>query len=446
MEDVNVAGCPTPLQVKVPGEVDYPIDLDDQMETLGVIPPKSKRNFNVVAQKKLAGDSRRKKMKEAEKGEQSQPPDFSFEPAEPSVHVGVESEFDDTESNKDFSEVDSPYEIEKILHPLFYTRYACENREKIAQKTVKPEKFADVVSFNKYGMDVFLQEKRLWVSVSNVHLFDPVAIQEFYTNLVPDVGSLLSSKYGEVFLRGKIYKFSPVDINAHLSLDNDDSVVELNCLDEVISVLTGGNIKVWSPNLAASNLSCLYAVLHKLVVFNWLPTTNTTSLTLDQAVLMFKIGRGLPFNMGKVIFDYALKAASKTTHSSILPYPCLIFSMLTAQGFKVVEKALVNNPIAFSITKNLLGHRRFQDLPYVSRMPPHVDASNTAEEDVSAAPTDMVSISAVDLIANIAKIDSLILQGRSVVNGLVEMRTIFQGFLSVPKGGDDAGGAGASGS
>jgi hypothetical protein len=51
----------------------------------------------------------------------------------------------------------------------------------------------------------------------------------------------------------------------------------------------------------------------------------------DRAVLLYKIERGLPFNLGDLIFHHvACHAELSSQNTSLMPYPCFISKYLHA--------------------------------------------------------------------------------------------------------------------
>ncbi|KAH6781525.1 hypothetical protein C2S52_001734 [Perilla frutescens var. hirtella] len=87
---------------------------------------------------------------------------------------------------------------------------------------------------------------------------------------------------------------------------------------------------------------------------------------MDQVILLYKLGSNLPFNLGACMFEYILKAASKSSFSNHLPFPCLIHAILKHQGMKESKKKLVDEQPAISIIKPKTGDERVIDLPYGS--------------------------------------------------------------------------------
>ncbi|KAL3616128.1 hypothetical protein CASFOL_040018 [Castilleja foliolosa] len=80
-------------------------------------------------------------------------------------------------------------------------------------------------------------------------------------------------------------------------------------LDEAITFLTGGKVKKWKEQFLAARLTSLYSVLHKIAIFNWVPSKNSTVVTRPQAQLLYRLGRGIHFNFGQMVFDIVTRFA-----------------------------------------------------------------------------------------------------------------------------------------
>lgn len=102
-------------------------------------------------------------------------------------------------------------------------------------------------------------------------------IYEFYANLKPSVGKLNFRNYGNVRFRGNSIMINPRLINLKLrtGIMKDPMVEDMN---EVITVFTGSQLMDWEQRLNALKLTSLYSVLHKIVIYNWLSSSNTTTL------------------------------------------------------------------------------------------------------------------------------------------------------------------------
>ncbi|MCI53526.1 envelope-like protein, partial [Trifolium medium] len=84
--------------------------------------------------------------------------------------------------------------------------------------------------------------------------------------------------YRKVFVRGCCVDFSPSVINQYLER-NVEEVAELKATDdEICRTITGNLVKHWPRNdkLSSTKLTAKYALLNKIDVVNWVPTTHTS--------------------------------------------------------------------------------------------------------------------------------------------------------------------------
>ncbi|XP_031101745.1 uncharacterized protein LOC116005639 [Ipomoea triloba] len=143
-----------------------------------------------------------------------------------------------------------------------------------------------------------------------------MAIKEFYANLMPTVKEARSSQYGRVWLQNKYYNFSPTTINIYLGIDADDIEdpdIDVNMLTKVIA---GGTYSYWPTEtnmLPAKSLTTKYAILHKIAMTNWLPSEHRGALNLQMENLIYKIGKGIPINLGNLIFKQVVSFRDPAT-------------------------------------------------------------------------------------------------------------------------------------
>ncbi|XP_057802108.1 uncharacterized protein LOC131017365 [Salvia miltiorrhiza] len=273
------------------------------------------------------------------------------------------------------SSSESEVEVSKSYSTRFYTREAKNALKVLAARKFHNDRRADEDFFSKYKLDILLQDRGMWGTVVNVFPYDAEIVREFYVNLMTEAFDPKSVKFGKVFVRGKVFDFSPTAINkACYTANTNTDDVEVND-DEMTRELTGGKLKAWTSKFAASTLSWKYSVLHKIAVYNWLPSKNTTALTKEQAEFIFKVGKPLAFNFGEQVFANISRAAFKSTGGSMLPFPSLIYNLL-------------KNLLEFS--KTLLTLDRVKDLPYEpSRAGPTLSPQPDDEADSAEAEIDM---------------------------------------------------------
>ncbi|XP_012853847.1 PREDICTED: uncharacterized protein LOC105973369 [Erythranthe guttata] len=81
-----------------------------------------------------------------------------------------------------------------------------------------------------------------------------------------------------------------------------------------------------------------------LTVMNWIPSKNVSVVTKPHAVLMYKLGMGLPVDFGKLFFDTIGHLAQKISPSTHLPYPSLIYSILLSQNLGQDDSEYLHTP------------------------------------------------------------------------------------------------------
>lgn len=71
-------------------------------------------------------------------------------------------------------------------------------------------------------------------------------------------------------------------------------------------------------------------MLHKWLAVNWIPTSNITIVIMHAIKLLYKIGCGIQFDLGQIIFEEIGEMATKLAKKgnfSCLPFPSLIFQI-----------------------------------------------------------------------------------------------------------------------
>ncbi|XP_012851290.1 PREDICTED: uncharacterized protein LOC105970990 [Erythranthe guttata] len=98
---------------------------------------------------------------------------------------------------------------------------------------------------------------------------------------------------------------------------------------------------------------------------NWIPSKNVYVVTKPHAVLMYKLGMGLPVDFGKLFFDTIGHLAQKISPSTHLPYPSLIYSILLSQNLGQDDSEYLHTPQGMiTVSQNFLRAPHVQDLPW----------------------------------------------------------------------------------
>ncbi|XP_031120822.1 uncharacterized protein LOC116024058 [Ipomoea triloba] len=240
------------------------------------------------------------------------------------------------ESQPDVSAV-TPLEVitPQFLCDEYAARWDSTNKRKILS-----ERYLDVEKFKSQCqlMPVF-EKLNLVKSVTTQTSYPPIAIKEFYANLLKTIKEADSHVYGRVWLRGNEYNFDTRTINLYLGIDASDIEDPVIGANTITKVITGGTYSYWPAEtnmLPAKSLTTKYAILHKLAMTNWMPNEHRGGLNFLMATLIYKIGKGIPVDLGDIIFKHVAsfrKPESKESKVK-LPFPCTIYGVLRSQGFK----------------------------------------------------------------------------------------------------------------
>ncbi|XP_039133235.1 uncharacterized protein LOC120270283 [Dioscorea cayenensis subsp. rotundata] len=171
--------------------------------------------------------------------------------------------------------------------------------ESVEERGIVVERMSDEVAFEKFGLTKLLQERSLYKSITFPKSYSLSLLQEFYSNL-------LSSDKGitRVYVRGKWIPLTPACLNRFLEFKPEvkgDYVEGLELNEEVMKEISGGRTESWGEEtrLPVSILTAKYNVLLRLGIQNWLPAPHNSSIVKELALLLFAIGTGKKFNLGR---------------------------------------------------------------------------------------------------------------------------------------------------
>ena len=154
-----------------------------------------------------------------------------------------------------------------------------------------------------------LKDRELFDSVCLAKPYSPALVREFYANLKKGINDIQHPMHELVFVRGDNFDFSAVLISSILctKVVRSKKTKELDLgldMNLVTKELTGSLLLVWPELnvLTSALLTSKYAILHKIVVANWMPRLHITTISKDLAVLLYAIGTNVHFDMANVIF------------------------------------------------------------------------------------------------------------------------------------------------
>ncbi|XP_039143923.1 uncharacterized protein LOC120281046 [Dioscorea cayenensis subsp. rotundata] len=203
----------------------------------------------------------------------------------------------------------------------FYDKASKKKFESVEGRGVVVERMIDEGAFEKYGLTELLQQKSLYKSATFPESYSLSLVQEFYSNLLPSDKGIT-----RVYVRGKWIPFTPTCLNKFLEFKpevkgNYEEGLVLN--EEVLKEITRGRTESWGEEtrLPASNLTAKYNILFRLGIQNWLPAPHNSNIVKELALLLFAVGTGKKFNLGRLIFQNIVKEVDRTSSSTSLGYP-----------------------------------------------------------------------------------------------------------------------------
>ena len=278
--------------------------------------------------------------------------------------------------------------IRKTGEPDLFDASSHESWPQLSKRKILPMRDVDTSQLSSIS-DIMIQlrSQKLERTVVGLKPYCKKVIYEFCANLVPSCYKADSDRRGTVYMRGQTYQFDAQIINEVFHTPSTDEVMEVS--DAVLgATLSGNRLTDWNGKhtFCSSSLSMRYAILHRIALYNWMPSTHTSIVQKKLLLLLFKIGTRTSFNFGQLVMEQIIKARQSST--SGLPFPNLIQTVLEHQGFQIAEED-VYEPLEpkYKVTKLLISPPHVHDLgvPAIERrrmprdVPPHTTSSRLDE-------------------------------------------------------------------
>ncbi|XP_019160443.1 PREDICTED: uncharacterized protein LOC109157012 [Ipomoea nil] len=266
----------------------------------------------------------------------------------------------------------------QFVSPAAQTKWATMvRRELIVQRTVDKNQLNSVCDILP-----LLNEVGLLKTVTDVCPYSKLLTYEFYCNLSDEIDSLTGPRPMQIFIRGKWYDFGPNVINKYYGLPTvqEEAVTEW---DVVAKTLTAGHTTSWPTGdkdyLLSSHLTSRYVILHRLALHNWLPSAHFNTVGKLLAGFLFRIGTKMQCDMGKWIFYHVLTLVHPREQKVRLPFPNLIYGILTSQGFKPMPSEVISPTLLYTVDRRHLSGDHINDVvPVTAPSNSEPDAVNDA--------------------------------------------------------------------
>ncbi|KAA0033173.1 uncharacterized protein E5676_scaffold5393G00110 [Cucumis melo var. makuwa] len=160
----------------------------------------------------------------------------------------------------------------------------------------------DVISFHHE------ENVQRWKFVVQRRIADEL-IREFIVNLPNEFNNPSSPDYQIVHIRGFKFVISSAVINGFFG-----NVVDIDCspscpsTDVLATVLSGGTLSTWPINgISTAALSIKYAILHKIGIANWFPSSHASSVSTALGTFLYQICNDIKVDTGAFIYNQLLR-------------------------------------------------------------------------------------------------------------------------------------------
>ncbi|XP_019164470.1 PREDICTED: uncharacterized protein LOC109160642 [Ipomoea nil] len=231
-----------------------------------------------------------------------------------------------------------------------------------------------------------LSEVGLMKTVTSIFPYSMLLTYEFYCNLNEEIDNLTGTRCMQIFIRGKWYVLDPDVINEYYGLKAVDEE-EITDWDLVARTLTSGQTPIWPTGdvdtLSSSKLTSRYVILHRIALHNWLPSVHFNTVGKQLADLLFRISTRMTIDLGKWIFYHFLTLIHPREQKVRLPYPNLIFGVLTTQGLVPMPSEIICPTFLYTVDPRLLTGKHIRDVTPVAA-PPSSDADTPVDDSPHA--------------------------------------------------------------
>ncbi|XP_019195998.1 PREDICTED: uncharacterized protein LOC109189824 [Ipomoea nil] len=231
-----------------------------------------------------------------------------------------------------------------------------------------------------------LKEVGLLKSVSAICPYSKLLTYKFYCNLNDEVDNLSGVRPMQNFIRGKWYVFGPDVINEYYGLQGvqEDAISDW---DVVAKIITGGQDDKWptgdKDTLPSSQLTSKYVILHRLALHNWLPSAHFHTVGKQLASLLFRIETKMTIDLGAWIYYHILTLIHPREQNVRLPFPNLIYGILTSQGLEPMESEVISPTLFYTVDRRLLSGDHICDVTQMN-VPSNSEADTVVDDSPHA--------------------------------------------------------------
>ena len=132
----------------------------------------------------------------------------------------------------------------------------------------------------------------------------------------------------------------------------NDLVIHYPSNEQLALELSGGTVKSWltEGQLPIASLSMKYAILHKIGITNWIPSTRASIASAALGHFIYLVGTGARLNVGEFIFRHLLRHVDTFGINIPICFPWLLFAFLLSQHASLLTPLNALGHIAKTLT------------------------------------------------------------------------------------------------
>lgn len=183
-------------------------------------------------------------------------------------------------------------------------------------------------------------------TIANMGEFYHSLVREFVVTLVSSINELGCPDFHKVRVRRTCFNFSLKVINTYLNISVAMSDWSAPNISDILLALTGGINKYWprKGQLSVTMLRVKYAILPKIGLANWTPSSHSSRVSPSLENLLFQLGTGVHVDFETFIYDQIVRHANSITVKPHISFPHLISGLLVSQHLKILTSKDVASP------------------------------------------------------------------------------------------------------